>query len=310
MMPALEIADYEFTPLHQAVLGLGPNTAAEILTHYPSIAVDAEDSLGRTALWWAARRGDYQVTELLLRHHADPDKYDSHGIHPVRSAIAAQSHCCLRLLLRNGVDINGKNCWGYTTLMSLAQSATNMIVLDVLLEYGPELDAQGSAGDSALLIALESQRFDIATRLIQAGANIHVKEESGYNALSVAILFNAHAMIQLLLDRQADHHGLIEQFGTLLHLIAEVADIDTLAILTDNTLSTRSVRGKRHDGRTAMEVAWARTDVTIEWQNAFFAFLWGVDETKTRVAPFRPGDDQVRTEDSDDEGDTFHDALE
>ena len=309
-MPALDLPDYEFTPLHLAVLGLSSSTVTEVLRHYPSFAINAGDSFGRTALWWAARRGDYHAMELLLDHHADPDKSDCHGYYPVTSAIAAQSGRCLGLLLKSGVDINRKDYWGYTPLSRLAQRCANPTVLDVLLQYNPDLNARGRNGDSALFFALTFQHYDIATRLIQVGADIQIRDNAGYNALSVATLHNAHTLVQMLRERQADHHGSIKQYGTLLHLIAETADAETLRILTNRPLATRDVRVKRSNGQTAIEVAKARPNTTIEWQNAFFAFIWSVDRTKTRVSPFTPSGNQARAADSDGEEDALHDALE
>ena len=309
IMPALDLSEHGFTPLHLAVLDLSPSPIAEVLRHYPSFAIDAKDGFDRSSLWWAARRGNFDTVELLLQHHADPNQADGVGVSPITSAITARSDRCLELLLNSGVDINQLNPVGNTPLLDLAyNNDTNLF--DILIRHNPDLNIRGEGGDSALLAALEYRNDDIAKRLIQIGADIHIKEHSGYNALSVAILFSAHAIIQMLLDRQADHHGTIKQHGTLLHLIAGVADLKTLRILTTSTLARRDVQVKRSDGKTAVELAQARTETTREWQDAFYAFIWSVDKTKTRVSPIRTGGDQVQAENSDGEGDVFHDAIE
>ena len=313
IMPALDLADYAFTPLHSAVLGLAPSTVGEVLRHHPLLAVDVQDSSGRTALWWAVRRGDYHATELLLRNYADPGKSESHGFYTTTSAIKAGSGRCLQLLLNYGVNIHRRNISGLTSLMTLALYSNDIDMLEMLLQHNPNLNARGPDGDSAMLIAIEYQHHDVAKRLIEVGADIHIKENAGFNALSVAILFNVHLLIQTLLDRQADHHGPIKQYGTLLHLVAQVADAESLRLLTQGTLATRDVHVKRGDGQTAVDVARARINMTLDWQNAFYAFLWSVDKTKIRVSPFsaypHTNHGQFRAEDSDGE-EVFYDALE
>ena len=258
--------------------------------------------------------------KFLTHHHADVNKADRYGIQPVHATLTAQSvpptiiarsKLCLRLLLESGIDINQRDVQGLTPLLHTAYLHYDTRSFDLLIQHNPNLDIQALSGVSALLAALEYQHYDIAARLIQTGADIHLKENSGYNALSLTILFNAHSLVQELLDRQVDHHGHIERYGTLLHLVAEAADTETLQILTNSSIATRDVQVRRSDGQTAMDVARARTGMTVEWQNALYAFIYSVDETKkTRVSPSRSGDNQGRAEESNGEGDVFHDALE
>ena len=314
-MPAYEVDEFGFSILHEAVLGLKSVTIEEALQHHPQWIINEEDSYGRTALSWAAQRQDYDAIRLLLRNNANPGKVDSNQRRSLYWAIRGGSVDCVRLLLEHEVDIDQVDDWGYTALNNLIICLDNTEMLDLLLQYQPDINYQSADGDSALLIALENQHLSVATRLIHYGADIHIKENSGYNALSVAVIFNNHAIIRLLLERQADHHGTIKQHGSFLHLVAKTADTQTLQILTNpgSNLATRDVQVKHSDGRTALEVAQSRCDTTLEWKNAFYAFLWSVDATKSRVSPFssRPlGSEGARIEDSDEENDVFVDALE
>ena len=310
-MPNLDFEEFAFTPLHKAVLGIGPNTVGKALQQCSFWDVNTEDVHGRTALSWAAQRGDFNAMSLLLRHHADPHTSDLYKLPLLFRALRFGSPRCVQLLLDSGVDVDQLNGFGYTPLIYLASRKDTAKVLDLLLEYQPQLNFQGTDRDSALLAALEILNFEMAQKLILCGADIHIKERAGYNALSVAILFNAHDIILLLLERQADHHGTIKQHGTLLHLVAEMADIKTLGTLTNN-LAKRNIQAKRGDGKTAVEVGLSRTNTTIEWQNAFYVFMWSVDAAKTRVSPaavdLRADEVLAQVEDSDE--DVFVDASE
>ena len=314
IIPAYDLTDFAFTPLHLAVLGLSSNTIEEVLSHCSSLEIDTEDTFRRTALWWAIRRDDHEATRLLLQHHADPHGGYDALYAPIFSALENSSTRCLGLLLNCGIDIDRRDRYGSTALIYSACLGNSLGHLNLILQHGPDLNLRAPDGDSALLGAIEYQNYDIAARLIEVGADIHIKENSGYDALSIAVLHNGHPIIPLLLEHQADHHGSLLHHGTLLHLIAEVADTRTLELLTNSTLATRDVQVKRSGGQTAVEVARARKDTTVEWQNAFFAFIWSVDKTKTRVSPFafpsRTDGDRVQAAEPDEEGDVFHDAQE
>ena len=312
-MPAYDLDEFEFSPLHRAVLDLSPVTTEEVLEKYPLWMIDEKDIDGHTALSWAALRSDYETMVLLLRHGADPHQVDAEGRNTMFYASLGHSLPCIRLLLDNGVDVNHVNCWGHTLLMEIAMQRKPKF-LDLLLQYQPNINVQDPCGDSALLEALESLELSVATRLIQYGANIHLKENYGFNALSVAVLFNVHFIISLLLAREADHHGAIEQYGSFLHLVAEAADVETLKLLAgpSSSLALRDVRRTRNDGRTPLEVAKSRKNTTLEWQNAFYSFLWSVDTTKLRVSPFESslsGLEGAYVDDSDCE-DVFVEASE
>ena len=316
IMPAYEPDEFGFSPLHQAVLRLKPATIDETLQQYSPWNVDERDAAGRTALSWATQRKDVDAMMLLLRNGANPREADILQRSPLFWALRGGSLRCVRLLLENGADLEKPDSYGYTPLLDLACHCVDLKLLDILLQFRVNVNEQGSAGDSALLGALECQNIAFATRLIHYGANIHLMENSGYNALGVAVLFNIHSIIRLLLQRQADHQGTIKQHGSFLHLVANRADVETLKILAnpDSSLATRDIEVKRSDGLTALEVAKMRKDTTMEWQHAFYAFLWSVDATKVRVSPSGTraafGNDGAHAEDSDREGDVFVDALE
>ena len=320
IMPACEIDDFGFSPLHQAILRLKSSTVDEVLQQNPRWTVDEEDTAGRTPISWAAQRGDYDAMVLLLHNRADPHKLDAMQRSSLFWAVRGGSLRCVRFLLDYGVDINRQDSYGQNVLTYLAYNskgnyAHHTNILSLLLQYQVNINCRALDGDSPLLMALENQKPALATSLIHHGADIHMKENSGYNALSVAVLFNYHSVLRLLLERQADHHGNIKQHSSFLHLVAKAADRETLKILTNpgSGLATRDVQVKRSDGLTPLEVARLRNNTTLEWQNAFMSFLWSVDATKVRVSPSErgaPGGGGARGDDSDGEEDIFMDALE
>lgn len=79
--------------------------------------IEATDDEGRTALWWAARAGNYIALEILLRHGADPNKADRrHGITPLIIASRVGHVRIVRMLLEYGVDASKRDRLGQTAL--------------------------------------------------------------------------------------------------------------------------------------------------------------------------------------------------
>ena len=141
----------------------------------------------------------------------------------------------------------------------------------------------------------------VSTRLIDLGADIHIKTSYGINALTYAVERNNHPILRLLLQRGADHLGKIEEYGSFLHLVAEYAGLESLRLLTNARLAARDIYHKRSDGLTALDVARKRSGRDLQVFNAFMEFVGSVDPVAIS-AGFHT--------DSGNEEDEFVDAVE
>jgi uncharacterized protein len=68
--------------------------------------VDREDNFGKTALCWAAERGQVPVVERLLAAHADVNHQTQEGLTPVMFAVRSNRLAVLRVLLKGKVDLS------------------------------------------------------------------------------------------------------------------------------------------------------------------------------------------------------------
>jgi hypothetical protein len=64
------------------------------------IDLEARDADGRTALWWAARRGQTAAVQFLLQRGANPAAADSQGITPKKAAQVDSNHDTVEVLDR------------------------------------------------------------------------------------------------------------------------------------------------------------------------------------------------------------------
>jgi uncharacterized protein len=110
-------------------------------------AVDAKLENGQTAMMWAAADGHTAVVEALLAAGADFKTPLNTGFTPLLFAARAGHTDVVRLLLKAGVDINA------VTAPTIRPSSKQL-----------------RRGSSALTIAVENGRFDLASLLLDLGA--------------------------------------------------------------------------------------------------------------------------------------------
>lgn len=123
--------------------------------------VNAKERRGQTALMWAAAEGNTEVVEMLIRAGADvratlPDS----GFNAFFFAVRDGRADTVQALLRAGVDVNSTMEPRRTTLK------------------GPR------KGTAALLLAVENGHFELALRLVEAGADPN-DQRSGFTPLHV-----------------------------------------------------------------------------------------------------------------------------
>ena len=280
-----ELEKYDFNPIHRAVLELGSLESA--LQECSAEVVDQGDSLeNRTPLSWSACRGDLLSMKFLLQRGASVHRRDRRLRTPLAYALVSGNYDCAKLLLENGADANAADRVNWSPIHRLISIYDDISLVYLLLEYNASIEVRDIYGCTPLIVAIDHKRFSVTETLIELGADIHAQDNLGCNGFSVAVYRNAHSILRILLKRGADHTGTISEIGSFLHSTATYADIKTLQLLSRGNLATRNIHSKDPRGRTAIEVARARTDVDSDWLIAFQEFIASVDPTKARVSPY------------------------
>jgi ankyrin repeat protein len=200
--------------------------------------VRLRDQSGRTALMYAAARGLPGVVEALLQAGADVTEPDSDGETPLIYAAGIRdvwfgkwfsspgdssnswwpiinlfgdpSPEVIQTLLRAGADPNASDSEGATALMYAAESfKAGTHILRVLVDGGANLNQQDNKRRTALMRAADRYRADSVRFLIEAKADLNLRDSHGHTALgrlhpSRDKLFHhdpAYKQIRLLLKR-------------------------------------------------------------------------------------------------------------
>ena len=189
--------------------------------------IDARNLAGATALYFAAERGHAAVVERLIARGADVGLTGRSGISPVAAAAYAGSDAVVEALLAHGadehvpdatgkpaivyaaaagrldvlkrllarnVDINARYPNSLTLLMWAAgadekvEQAEVVKVVTYLLDGGAHIDDRDDRGRTALMIAAEGGRADVAALLLARGADPSLRDKAGKRAADLTVL--------------------------------------------------------------------------------------------------------------------------
>src|SRR5205085_1950997 len=145
-------------------------------------------TLGRAPLAEAAARGDLDLVGELLARGASVDQVDYFGVTPLMLAARRGHTAVLRRLLAAGANVNHRNQFGDSPLTEAAKLGVSASEWETLRE----------TNDPRLY-----QRAELCRVLLDAGADVNNVTDSGFTALTVAVLSHNDPLARLLLDRGA-----------------------------------------------------------------------------------------------------------
>lgn len=226
-----------FAPADDAV------TLAKILIQH-GINIDAQDKMGRTALFYAIDKGNDKGMEFLLNCGASINIRDKKGNSPLLHALQhypcqfvfhslqsrphrapdlARLFAMLKTLLAHGADVNSANNEGVTPLM-LANSKH----LLYLLKHGANAAATTKDGTSVAMYHPNSLR---ALRLLEKyGAVITAKNQRGDDVLLLAS--PNYRLVRLLIERYGfSPNDKNNRNETILHRASESSDVSLVRYL-------------------------------------------------------------------------------
>lgn len=112
----------------------------------------------------------------------------------------AKSKEAVKLLLRNGIDINSVDKYGYTALY-MAIRKDNMMIAETLLDEGAGVNLQDNKGHSVIHMAFKKKNIPLVKTLLDADADVNLKDKHGRSYLHYA---KDNYTIRLLMDRKVD----------------------------------------------------------------------------------------------------------
>ncbi|KAI1131417.1 ankyrin repeat-containing domain protein [Nemania abortiva] len=224
--------EQDFTTLHRIATGLSDKDLELELLEHPE-DIDKQDGLGRSAISWAAARGNEKHVALLLSYGANPNILDVQLSGPLTYSADRSHAACTRLLLDAGAETDPVLPPGVkigSPLNCAARNADDPAVIKLLLQYGADQDAAGVDLRTPLIHAARKNRPDFADLLMRHGANVHAVTSDGQTPFTTAIINNSHDVLELLLVPwlSYDHNTSHLSAPELLRIVAQYADIRTI----------------------------------------------------------------------------------
>jgi ankyrin repeat protein len=242
------LEEFGFSEIHKLVLDLKSGNLKSLLESVDAETINYQDFGGRTALSWAAQRGQLQTVAELLEHGADPNIVTPTGMAPLHYACGALNPTCISPLLAYGADINAIDHDGHNSLHLATQHRDDVAYLVPLVEAGISIDAKTNYDFTPLIDTVGKDNVASATYLLNHGANVNERGQYGKTPIMYAIEYNSHSCLRLLLARGADHRIECSAGPTIAHIAAYDADIDTLQILIEAQLEPLPLHSLEMEG--------------------------------------------------------------
>jgi ankyrin repeat protein len=168
-----------------------PNFRDKVLT------IDPQHDVG-----WLEKCPAQDTDEFVERLRHDP----SGGLFeqpPLNAAIALKRDDAVRQLVERGEPIDETDDMQVTPLM-VAASRGNVEFVDLLLAHHASANAKCKYnGITPLFLAAQYDRFEVAKRLLDAGADVDAATDSGRTPLFMAAEAGYSDLVQLFLDHRA-----------------------------------------------------------------------------------------------------------
>jgi len=156
--------------------------------------INQADPQGENPLHVAARRGRLVIARELLENGADPNARNRAGETPVQVALAEGKTQIASVLFEEGAADDPQEL----LFILVRAGVDDRDTLDLLMQHGAEIDTKDQSGVTPLQIAIGDGRRLLTKRLIDLGADVNVRDDGGRTPLAIAIEKGDRHIIDLL----------------------------------------------------------------------------------------------------------------
>jgi hypothetical protein len=151
-----------------------------------SFSINVQDEKGMSAVHHAARAGNTEMLNMLLRRVADPNLADKDGVTPLMMAVQDGKSAAAVMLIANGANPDTHSS-DYVYPLHLAAFAGDLDVVNALVGAHADLNVIiRTNGRTALHWAVEKEMSAVIDVLIKAGARTDIADKNGRTAIDLA----------------------------------------------------------------------------------------------------------------------------
>ncbi|RHZ47654.1 ankyrin repeat protein [Aspergillus thermomutatus] len=226
------VDDASMTAVHWAAFN-GHTEIVDLLSQKKGVLA-ATNKLGRTALHLAAMNSRFAVIELLVRRGVPVDTRCQDGLTPLHYACLANSLEISRLLLISNANIEAQTEIDQRRPIHIAAARGSMNMLNLLCDKGASLEARDAKGDRALGVACRHGHAAAVQNLLGRGCPLYLAYETRPqedSPLCLAAMGGHLAVVSLLLQHGASVVRKDESGWQPHHYAAYHGHPDVLALL-------------------------------------------------------------------------------
>jgi ankyrin repeat protein len=237
------------TPLHAALTKGYFNIALMLLEH--GADVNDLDYRGYSPLNKASETGRRDVVEFLLGPHPDIYVQNGTGDDVPLGAVSRNESEVKPVPLRWGVDVDSRNCDGWTSLMT-ATVYGHPDIVQLLLRKGANVESRPKEGKTPIMQASARGKLDVVQLLLQNGAAVDSRDHDGWTPLTIASKNGQQDVVQLLLQNGASVDSRSIEGWTPLMSASKWGHLDLVQTLLDQGAAVDS---NTQEGETALHAA-------------------------------------------------------
>ena len=246
--------------------------------------VMARDPRGRTPLHYAAVKGRYRSSRVLIKAGADLEARDHQGRTPLHFAPQSiyGTGKQIKVLLEAGADVSARDHQGWTPLHAASESYELKKVSKLLLKAGADLEARDHQGRTPLHIA-SSKSYE-PEALLKAGANLMARDDLGQTPLHHAAGYIHDSNVKDLIKAGADLEARDNQGRTPLDIAKSSGNRESFPGVARTLIKAGSKPTRRKTGPN-----WLGAAIGIAGGAAIAAAGGGSEEAAAAGAVFAEG---------------------
>ncbi|MCV9930373.1 ankyrin repeat domain-containing protein [Flavobacterium sp. LS1R49] len=162
--------------------------------------INIKDSNGNTPVIYAANYNCPNNIKTLIKYNADLSLYNIDLNTPLHIACSGNNIIIAKILIENKAEINSDNGNLQTPLIKAIDSNTNFDLIEMLLNYGADIN-YGNGNGTSLMSAISYENIPLVKFLISKGAKIKgYKNKSGEDTITFAKRVGNNEIIDYLIE--------------------------------------------------------------------------------------------------------------